>query len=64
MLKSQPIQLTQRNDRCRRHSRASIGKWEAEDSAFSYKEAERLEGWSRDPGWEDRAAQESGRARN
>jgi hypothetical protein len=34
MLKSQPIQLTQRNDRCFRHSRASTPEWEIEDSGF------------------------------
>jgi hypothetical protein len=34
MLGSQPIQLTQRNDRRRRDSRASTPKWEIEDSGF------------------------------
>jgi hypothetical protein len=32
MLGSQPVQLTQRNDRYRRHSRASTPEWEIEDS--------------------------------
>jgi hypothetical protein len=52
---------SQRNDRRRRHSRASTPKWEIDDSGFipvvalaalSYCETERLKGGSRDPGWE------------
>jgi len=34
MLGSQPIELTQRNDRRRKHSRASNLEWEIEDSGF------------------------------
>jgi hypothetical protein len=71
MLGSQPIQLTQKNNRRRRHSRASAPKWEIEDvasnpsalAALSYGEAERLKGGSRDPRWRDRIAHELGRAR-